>query len=563
MIAPRLLYAAWLTAARRHHRALTAALRDPQGAQDRFLVRLLRRHRDTTMGSRHRFAEIDSVAAFRRRVPLVRYGDLAEAMAAIRAGASGVLTADPVRRLVPTGGTTGATTDGTGGGAAQGPKLLPFTASLGRDFARGVGAWMVDLARRYPAIRSGPAYWSVSPAMDSMDREEAPAAVPIGFDDDAAYLGRWLEPLVSGTLIAPKALRHARPLDAFQYATLRCLLAAPELRLISVWHPSFLGVLLDQRRAWWDRLVEDVHQGTLTPPSPLPPSVHRALLRGVRADPRRGEALRTLGPDAPPTALWPHLAVVSAWGDAAARAPLAALAARLPGVAVQPKGLLATEAFVSLPFGGGYPFALHSAYFELLDDEGAARGVHEAREGATYAVVVTTAGGLYRYRLGDRVQVVGWVGATPSIRLVGRADQVVDRVGEKLSEAFVGQAIARAYGRSAATPDGGPPPFALLVPHGDGYALLVDRPPRDPAALAAALTAELRQSPGFAYAQDLGQLGPLRLARVAADAAQRYLAHHHAQGRALGEIKPAFLAGEEGWMARLDGRILNPVEVHS
>jgi hypothetical protein len=549
VILPRLLYGAWLTAAGRHHRALTRALGAPQGAQDRLLRRLLRRQRETLYGRRYGFGTIDSVAAFRRRVPLVRYGDLEAEIAAIRGGTPGVLTAEPVRRLVPTGGTTG------GAGSA---KLLPFTAALGRDFARGVGAWMVDLAARYPAIRSGPAYWSISPAMDA-GGEAASAGVPVGFDDDAAYLGRWLEPLVSRTLIAPRALRHARPLEAFQYATLRCLLAAEALRLISVWHPSFLGILLEKMPLWWDALVADVARGTLTPPTPLPAGVQRALVRGCRADRRRGETLRTLGPEAPASTLWPHLAVVSAWGDGAARGPLATLADVLPGVAVQPKGLLATEAFVTLPFEGGYPFALHSAHFELLEEDGTPRGVHEAREGATYEVVVTTAGGLYRYRLGDRVRVDGWVGATPSVRLVGRADRVVDRVGEKLSEAFVAEAIARAYGAAG---EGAPPAFTLLVPHGDGYALLMDRAPRAPEALAVALTAELRRSAGFAYAQDLGQLGTVGLAQVPPDATERFLAHHHGAGRTLGEIKAAFLEGGEGWLERLDGHILSGEEVN-
>ncbi|MCB1036153.1 MAG: GH3 auxin-responsive promoter family protein, partial [Acidobacteria bacterium] len=181
MISSRLLYGAWLTAAARHHRALAKALRSPEAAQQEVLRRILRDNRESRAGRRLGFAAIDSPESFRRNVPLVRYADLAEEVEAIRKGESKVLTREPVRRLVPTGGSTGAR------------KLIPFTRSLGRDFARGVGAWMVDLACRYPEIRSGPAYWSVSPALDP---PQGSSAVPIGFDSDAAYLGRWLEPVV-------------------------------------------------------------------------------------------------------------------------------------------------------------------------------------------------------------------------------------------------------------------------------------------------------------------------------------------------------------------------------
>ena len=536
MIGPRLVNRLWLAGARRHHRALRAALAEPEVAQWALLRRILRANADSEIGRRFGFANLDSPKAFRRRVPLRRYAEMEPEIDAIRAGRPAVLTREPVLRLVPSGGSTGA------------QKLIPFTRSLGRDFARAVGGWMLDLVARYPAVRSGPAYWSLTPAMDLPDLD---SAVDIGFESDAAYLGRWLQPLLARTLVGSPALRHVRPLCAFQYATLRFLLAAKQLRLISIWHPSFLDLLLAARDEGWDSLVRDIHQGTLNPPEPLDPQLRRAVARHLSPDPQRAKELSKLGPQASVASLWPHLAVVSAWGDGAARSPFSALAGRLGEVAAQPKGLLATEAFVSLPFAGRHPLAVTSTYIELLDDAGEVHGIHQAEVGATYEVVVTTSGGLYRYRLGDLVRVDGRVRATPSVRLVGRCDRVVDRVGEKLSEAFVGAAIARAYGGEAL------PPFAMLAPEGNRYCLFVDRRPRNPRALRRRLTAALRASGSFAYAQDLGQLAPIVLVLVASDAPRRYLAHRHEQGQTLGDIKPTALADEGGWTALFEGVILD------
>lgn len=533
----RLVYGAWLTTARRHHRSLLRALRRPEEAQLRVLKRILGRNRRSRVGRRLGFAGIDSPEAFRRRVPLVRYDDLRGDIEDLCQGETGVLTSEPVRRLVPSSGSTGDR------------KLIPFTTSLGRDFARGVGAWMVDLARRHPEIRSGPAYWSVSPAMDL---PAEPSAVPIGFDDDAAYLGRWLEPLVARTLIAPSALRHARPLSAFQYATLRLLLGARRLRLISIWHPSFLTLLLDARKALWSRLLRDLHDGTLSPDPPLEEAARRRLTGAFRADPRRARELERLGPEADPGRLWPELAVVSAWAGGAARGPFEALRRRLGGVALQPKGILATEAFVSLPFEGLHPFALRSAYFELLDEAGRIRGVHEARDGGAYEIVLTTSGGLYRYRLGDRVVVDGRVAGTPSIRLVGRGDRVVDQVGEKISEGFVGEALRRAFGSCDL------PPFALLAPEGDRYLLFLSQPPAAPETFTSRLTEALRANPGFAYAQDLGQLGPVEVLLTAPDAEERYLRYLEGRGRVFGEIKPTHLEQEGPWREVLEASPLPP-----
>ena len=60
------------------------------------------------------------------------------------------------------------------------------------------------------------------------------------------------------------------------------------------------------------------------------------------------------------------------------------------------------------------------------------------------AVIVTTGGGLWRYRLGDLVEVDGFVAATPSLRFIGRGASVSALCGEKLNETFVTRAIEAA-----------------------------------------------------------------------------------------------------------------------
>src|SRR5690606_36477893 len=177
---------------------------------------------------------IESLAAWRSRVPLSDGEDLAAQGPALLGGTSG-LTTEPIRRLVPTSGSTGAV------------KLVAWTPGLARAFAAGIDPWNVDLMRRHPEVACGRAYWSVSPArMPAFP----PATVPIGFEDDAAYLGRWMAPLVERVLLAPRQLRFARADDAFRYATLLLLLSARDLRLVSVWHPSFFSILLEARSQW-------------------------------------------------------------------------------------------------------------------------------------------------------------------------------------------------------------------------------------------------------------------------------------------------------------------------
>src|SRR5262249_37552599 len=145
------------------------------------------------------------------------------------------------------------------------------------------------------------------------------------------------------------------------------------------------------------------------------------------------------------------------WADAHSAVAASGLARRFPKVPIQPKGLLSTEGVISIPFQGAHPLAIRSHFFEFIDPYHRVVSVSDLRVGERYAVILTTAAGLWRYRLNDIVQVTGRVKQTPSIRFVGRAGLVSDRVGEKLSEDFVADAVARLF---AANPPR--PGFVLL-----------------------------------------------------------------------------------------------------
>jgi GH3 auxin-responsive promoter len=507
------------------------------------LAEILRRNATTKIGERHGFGAVTDVASFRRQVPLCGYDDLLPDLLAIRAGELRVLTAERVTHLVPTSGSSGAV------------KLLPYTPALARAFQAAIAPWICDLLRRHPGIAQGPAYWSVSPAFALPDTA---SAVPVGFAGDARYLGGWLEAWVGRILVAPDALRHSMSMAGFQYATLLLLLATAELRLISVWHPSFFSLLWSARGEHWERLLDDLAHGTLQPPAPLGAVVEAALRRRLAPQPARALRLRQLGPTLEMRAAWPQLAVVSAWSDALAQAPSLDLRQRIAPVAFEPKGLFATEAFVSVPYAGQRPLAVCSHYFEFLSESGSCLESHELAVGARYEVVVTTQGGLYRYRLGDLVEVDGHLGATPSLRFVGRVDSTVDQVGEKLTDAFVAGALALALAEQPATA------FAMLAPdarpaaspdrqtHRPGYTLFVDTSVRRPLRVAEQLTASLRANPHFAYALDLGQLPPLRVFVVAGDAQAAYLASE-SRRQPLGGIKPRALSQRADWSRQLPG----------
>lgn len=539
VLTPRTANLAWLAAALPAWYRFRWALRHPRSAQLRRLGALLRQNTATAFGREHRFASMldrvrdrsgaDLIERYRAAVPVRGYEGFEPYIRRAHAGEPGVLTSEPVERLVPTGG------------SSSGPKLIPFTRTMRREIRAAVNPWIVEIFLRHPGAVGGPAYWQITPALPP----DSTGAVPVGFDTDSEHVGGAAARLARAVLAAPDDLARVADPAAFRYLTLLFLLRRRGLRILSVWHPSLLGGLLDEVPAVLPDLARDIERGTLSPPGHVANDVRQRLASVLRPDPCRADELRERAA-AGLGALWPELAVLSCWADGGAAGAARVLHARLPGAALQAKGLLATEGVVSLPFAGTHPLAVASHVLEFMDERGAPHLADELQAGKEYTVVLTNGGGLYRYALGDRVVVTGLVEGTPTIRFAGRDDRCSDLCGEKVTDAFAGRAIDSLFGPVR-------PAFAMLAPDPcdgrTGYTLFVDDA-ADPAALGCQLEHYLRRSPQYAWAVDMRQLRPARVVVVGRDAERRYVEACVARGQRLGDIKVPFLHPDGGWAAR-------------
>jgi hypothetical protein len=501
------------------------------------------------------FARILSARDFQAAVPFCTYEGLSDDIEDMKRGVPGVLTNAPVVRFEKSGGSAGAS------------KYIPYTQQLLQEFHAALAPWLWDLYGKRPVLKSGPSYWSISPI--GRKREQTVGGIPVGTDTDGSYFPKLLQPLLSQIVAVPSALAHLPDVDSCRYATLRLLLERPDLTLISIWNPSFLTLMVEVLQRHAEHLIDDLELGVCR----LPDVANRrdsydnqratadAIIASVSftRQPQRAQWLRTLLRNEGylrPSAVWPQLALISTWTDALAAQFLPPLTAQFPGIEIQGKGLLATEGVttVPLPDAPAPVLAIRSHFYEFIDlDRPDSRPylAHELEVKKTYEVVLSTGGGLLRYRTGDGVRVEGYYHNTPCLRFVGRVDEVSDLVGEKLSSTRANQVLTQAVNTTLRQP----PRFLLLAPELSNpphYRLFIDADlsASDLRSLCHVVETLLCEGYHYLYARDLGQLGPVQTVQVR-EGVRHYEIGCVQLGQRAGDIKPTALHRTTGWSTRL------------
>lgn len=486
---------ALLAYTRRAHQRWEQALAQPELAQTRTLWRILKAQRRLPLDTGLPPGGHQSLAAglaVLRQLPLQSYEDIPDVSA---------LTHQKPLFYELTSGSRGA------------KKRIPYTRALLQGFTDMFLCWTHDLlqalSRQGRPFQGGQIYFSVSPQFVE------PTA---GLQDDGDYLTGLSSHLLRRFQAVPSSVRSLREPVHFWDVVALGLLRAPRLEVISVWSPSFLRVLQRHVQTHALRLSTLLAYKTLTYEDrnfalPVPAPARQRQLRS---------ALQTLAETPADTRLpawvwrtcFPQLKLISCWGAGHAAPDFEAVRQDFAFAHVQEKGLLATEAPLTVPSEkqGGFLPLPQTVFYEFLPLEQPLDGpldplaatpllLHELTVGQHYEVVISQVAGLLRYRLKDKVCVTGKQGKTPCLRFIGRAGALSDLVGEKLQADFVARGLQQCYRdlKACVVPQLNPAAYVLCS---------------EVKVNAAALEAYFQQNPHYANARALGQLAPLQLCVV-------------------------------------------------
>lgn len=408
------------------------ALSNPRQAQESILFRLLKGNQNSLYGKEHNFSEIKTIGDYQAKVPIVEYHNLHPWIEKITNGENNILCAKQLSSLCPSSGTT------------QKHKWIPYNTALKKEFMNGVLPWIHNLMTLYPKIKKGRSFWVVTPSNVELSGSEK---IKMGFEEDQEYFSLLLKPVLNNLMVLPPASASLKSEYNWRYNTLFWLLKADDMTWMSLWNASLFIELLKDLDSLKQAILRDIRDGCLRLPDDGEAKIERELNSSLKADPKRASYLNHIFSinNIDYKKIWPNLELISCWSDAWAEHSANELAKLIPNVHIQAKGLLATEGIASVPWGtsGEMPLAIQSHFMEFEHTESKDLFLaHELSLGESYHVILSTSGGLYRYRLGDIVKVTSFHYQTPCIRFLQRTNDTIDICGEKMSAPWLTQILS-------------------------------------------------------------------------------------------------------------------------
>ena len=376
-------------------------LKEPAKTQQKLLKTLLQDLSQTEYGKQYKISSNHTFLEFNLNVPIIVYEDLKSFIAKMqKQNQPNILTTQKPIYWETTSGSTSY------------KKLIPYNSNLLQSFENAFKIWVSDLILGQKIkLQKAKIFFSISPVSAEFYQENK-----TNFKSDFEYLGKFLHWVLKFFVINIPITNN---LNSFQEKLSLCLLEEENLEIISIWSPSYLLAILDY-----------IKKNFLV------------LLPQIKKSSRR-EKLLVLSKQKSINwqKVWPNLQLISCWTSAGAINSAKYLASLFPKTRMQGKGLLCTEAPLTIPIGKEnlYLPLITEVFFEFLDSEGNIKLVENLEIGNIYELIISQKGGLFRYKNGDLVKCIQYFKntKTPCLEFIGRSNKTIDLVGEKLTEHFI------------------------------------------------------------------------------------------------------------------------------
>lgn len=378
--------------------------------------------RNSAIGKKYGVAEIDTLAKWQEKMPLTTYDDYRELIAENMRDDAEQLFCGKVKMYIATTGSTG--------------NLKYFPESAAGDAAKQLvmairGMYMAELL---PVTLDMDAKNMTISNYASLGESNQGKLIVRASGQTARNMRK-----KTGTMnIMPQEFLEAEDLSAEDRNYLMGVYALAEKRFAKIFCNNLyhFGELLRVIKSHSLQMIEDIRTGTFS--LKLSAETRESLAPTFWANPERAAELAEIAAenqdilaDTPENIarVWPNLEMTGCWLSATvgrdAREVLALLPKKVRSIDLgygASEGKFNIPVRLNTPFGAVAPFAMVYEFLSLEDDK--CYWSWEVEKGKYYELVITTYSGLYRYRLGDIVEIGGFVGQTPLIKFCGKRSEV-------------------------------------------------------------------------------------------------------------------------------------------
>ncbi len=483
----------------------------PHPIQHALLFGLLHKNRNTDFGRDHGFAGIQTLADFRKRIPVAGYDRVEPYMARVRQGDTKALLSDKrIHMFALTSGTTNTR------------KTIPVNDQYLDTYRAGWHNWGVKAYADHPDASMRP----ILQFSGDWQEETTSSGVPCGAV--TGLTATMQKRIVRRLYVLPSDSGKIKDIASKYYLALRLGLTRPVSMIIAA-NPSTMINLARAGNDAKEDLLRDLCDGTLNPRCKIPADLQTRLSRQLAIKhPARVSHLEGVIRQSGtlyPKDYWPSHCILGNWTGGSMGAYLRQYPRYFGNMAIRDVGLIASEGRMTIPIEDNNSSGIldiHSSFFEFvpngedpLSPTATCLEGHELISGQEYRILLTTASGLYRYDIHDVVRCTGFMGRTPLLEFLNKGAYFSNLTGEKLSEHHVTRAMDRAL-RELGLESGTYSVAPCWDDHHPNYGLFVETTnfgTRDTAQKVVARMENILAETNIEYAskRESGRLAPLNL----------------------------------------------------
>ncbi len=424
--------------------------------QEKFLMDRLAENKDTEYGKLFGFEDIHSIEEYQKELPITFHYDYEAVIERQVAGEERLLTAEkPVYYCISSGST-------------DSPKYVPV---IERDILRQKFYWLdlirETIRRQMPEASDEELFGKIFQTGEYR-RDFMSDGTMSGVR--AGALHRYLEAkgeLNINCYTAPEEVLFPKnTLEDLLYVKLRFALACRDVTAI---HGIFVNRVVGMLRYVvdnWEAFLSDIATGEISDCFLVSHEWELYLKEHLPADPERAAELRAIPVEDLEEGLvkkiWPKIKYGQLIGGSMFKPYMDRLWTYVGDLPIHYFTYAASEGCFGIAGGVNeedayYTLLPDTCFYEFLSETGEGEKIYTIRDvevGSKYELLITTFSGAYRYAIGDVVEVVGFEGQAPVVRVCYRKSQVINIADEKMNVRQLENAMRKFQRRAECVAEG-------------------------------------------------------------------------------------------------------------